>query len=72
MKLRKKRLYKYLYKQSFGINEKFRMTQAPVLAMPDFLRPFVLDTDAYNHIIGAVLMQDTIQLLFSVRRCLAE
>ncbi len=37
---------------------KARLISAPVLAYPDPTRPFILDTDASNEGIGAVLSQE--------------
>jgi hypothetical protein len=36
---------------------KQRLTNAPILTHPDFARDFILDTDASNEAIGAVLSQ---------------
>ena len=38
---------------------KHMLVTAPILAHPDFTKPFILDTDASNHAIGAVLSQKT-------------
>jgi hypothetical protein len=36
---------------------KNRLCNAPILGIPDFTKPFILDTDASNFAIGAVLLQ---------------
>ena len=37
---------------------KAAVTSAPVLALPDFTRPFIVECDASTHGFGAVLLQD--------------
>ena len=37
---------------------KHKMTQAPVLALPEFSQPFILETDACAYGISVVLMQE--------------
>lgn len=36
---------------------KLAITQTPVLALPDFAQPFILETDASGTVIGAILSQ---------------
>ena len=60
-------LTQQLKKDSFNWNEdveaafqklKATMTSVPVLALPDFSQPFILETDALGTSLGAVLMQN--------------
>lgn len=56
--LRKEGEWHWDTEQQQAVDElKKRLTEAPILAFPDFSLPFVLFTDASNHGVGAVLSQ---------------
>ena len=56
--LEKDQRFKWTAECSEAFNRlKHLLVTAPILAHPDFNQPFILDTDASNHAIGAVLSQ---------------
>lgn len=73
IKKKSKPLTELLQKNSFGWNSQAKttsltlkkaMTQAPRLALPDFSKSFILETDAYEIGVGVVLVQEGKPLAF--------
>ena len=67
-----------LKKEGFTWNEaaaaafvalKTAITTAPVLALPDFEQPFIVECDASTHGFGAVLLQDQHPIAFFQPPC---
>ena len=55
--LLKKEAFKWTPQATIAFpNLKLAMTQALVLVLPDFTKPFVVETDASGIVIGAVLL----------------
>ena len=50
--------------QSSFFELKLKMTQVPILPMPNFSLPFELETDASNYVIRVVLMQQRHPIIF--------
>lgn len=71
--LTKKGKFKWLEKAYEAFNMlKCKLSEAPMLALPNFQEPFIIETDACQSGIGAMLMQGKQPLLTSVRLCAQE